>query len=577
MAKRYASERNLESRTQSYPAFLDDVLRPADNMDLRVVDLFAGCGGLALGFEAQGFETHGYEMDPDACSTYRRNLTGPCTTAVLTPETALPQADVVIGGPPCQPFSVGGRQLGLADSRDGFPVFIAAIRSLEPKVWMFENVRGMFYRSRDYLEEILDRLRGLNYVVEHRVLNAVDFGVPQNRERLIVVGHRSRFAFPSPLAKRVTAGEAVGELAVQVPADSKFLSASMDAYVERYERASKCVNPRDLHLDRPARTLTCRRKRCSSDTRSARMICPRTTYCGRERRRSGVRRRDARADMPTRTSSRVPSGAIQRFRSVASPSAVAVAGAWRRKWRGDATSPSAAPTVVKRSARATPRRRDPRADPPHAGSAFGNQAPVQRRTQRASTHAAVGGGPSRSGQANITSRSHSRTAHSARKASHATRDHACTQSGPLLVQQRGGPPKTQSSSERQRMTSSPSPSSSTTRTSSSSWSSATTTTSSSTTGSVGVTGSPVEGSAAPQATRSTSQGTTALGMTTGYQSRPSPKPRARRADRTTADAPGGEPPRRSVFPSRLGDGASRSLIDAGAPRGATTTTMAIAT
>ena len=83
-------------------------------------------------------------------------------------------------------------------------------------------------------------------------------GVPQNRERLIVVGHRGGFSFPKPDEQRVTAGEALGDLATMCPPESKFLTPSMDRYVAKYEAASKCIRPRDLHLCKPARTLTCR-------------------------------------------------------------------------------------------------------------------------------------------------------------------------------------------------------------------------------------------------------------------------------------------------------------------------------
>jgi DNA (cytosine-5)-methyltransferase 1 len=240
-----------------YPENLAQLLKPQPNGTPLVIDLFAGCGGLALGFEAQGFATHGYEMDADACASYRKNLKGPCTQTLLTPETKLPQADIVIGGPPCQPFSVGGHQLGLRDSRDGFPIFISAVKRLNPKIWLFENVRGLFYRNHWYLEEVVDALQDLNYTVEIRLLNAVHYGVPQNRERVVVVGHRGTFAFPSQTLT-VTAGEALGSLTQSCPSDAKLFTPSMDDYVARYEKASKCIRPRDLHLDQPSRTLTCR-------------------------------------------------------------------------------------------------------------------------------------------------------------------------------------------------------------------------------------------------------------------------------------------------------------------------------
>ena len=241
-----------------YAAYLNCALRPAPLRSPLVLDLFAGCGGLSLGFEAQGFETIGFEKDKDSCATYRKNLVGSCVQTMLTPETPLPPATVVIGGPPCQPFSVIGKQAGIADVRDGFPVFVSAVNRLQPDVWLFENVRGLFYRNKGYLDIILSELRGLNYFVEVKLLNAADYGVPQNRERVVVIGHRGRFRFPEALPQRLTAAEAIADTASSAPRESKFLTASMDRYVAAYEKASSCVRPRDLHLDRPARTLTCR-------------------------------------------------------------------------------------------------------------------------------------------------------------------------------------------------------------------------------------------------------------------------------------------------------------------------------
>ncbi len=242
----------------SYVEKINHVLKPATSGSPLVVDLFAGCGGLSLGFEAQEFETHGFEMDADSCATYRKNLKGQCTQVVLTPETDLPAAPVLIGGPPCQPFSVGGKQKGLKDSRDGFPIFISAIERLRPEIWLFENVRGLLYRNKWYLDEITQALQSLGYVVECKLLNAVDFGIPQNRERIIVIGHKGNFSFPKLLERKISAGEALGELAFQAPPECKFLTPSMDEYVAKYEKASFCKRPRDLHLDAPARTLTCR-------------------------------------------------------------------------------------------------------------------------------------------------------------------------------------------------------------------------------------------------------------------------------------------------------------------------------
>ncbi|MCO5247507.1 MAG: DNA cytosine methyltransferase [Chitinophagales bacterium] len=239
---------------------INNKLKPWVDTELNktVVDLFAGCGGLSLGFEANGFKTIGYEMLDCATETYNKNLLGNCFIEELTPSFTYPKADIVIGGPPCQPFSVGGKQLGLKDSRDGFPVFIAAVKQLNPEIFMFENVRGILYKNKWYLDEVVAELQSLGYQISYALLNAVNYEVPQNRERVIVIGAKNKIELPSPIPRKVTAGEALGELAYQHNKDSKFFTKSMDKYVANYEKASKCINPRDLYLHRPARTLTCR-------------------------------------------------------------------------------------------------------------------------------------------------------------------------------------------------------------------------------------------------------------------------------------------------------------------------------
>lgn len=242
----------------NYVENINTLLKPETNGSPLVLDLFAGCGGLALGFEAQGFETLGFEMDKDCCATYKANLSGDCIQARLDADFKFPKAQVVIGGPPCQPFSVGGHQKGIMDSRDGFPAFISAVQQANPDIWMFENVRGLMYKNKSYLEAIIAELEALNYRVEYQLLHAVQHGVPQNRERMIVVGHRGNFQFPTIQSLKVTAGEAIKDIIDFEDADSKFLTPSMDTYVAKYEKASKCITPRDLHLDRPARTVTCR-------------------------------------------------------------------------------------------------------------------------------------------------------------------------------------------------------------------------------------------------------------------------------------------------------------------------------
>lgn len=241
-----------------YSKKLADLLVPKVNTVWRVVDLFAGCGGLSLGFESAGFSTIGYEMVASAAQTYNQNLVGECTEARLEVGFDYPAADVVIGGPPCQPFSVRGKQQGMKDARDGFPIFIDAVRRISPRVFLFENVRNLMYSHKWYLDLILKELGNLGYIVEFRCLNAVNHGVPQNRERIIVVGHRSSFDFPQKENFVVTVADAIGDTMTGIPDGSRFLTPEQDAYIAEYERKSHCARPRDLHPDIPSRTITCR-------------------------------------------------------------------------------------------------------------------------------------------------------------------------------------------------------------------------------------------------------------------------------------------------------------------------------
>lgn len=240
---------------------INKILKPNFTESVKVLDLFAGCGGLSLGFEAAGFETIGYECVEAAAETYNKNLKGHCFCDMLKVGYEYPdmdKIDIVIGGPPCQPFSRIGNQKGMEDARDGFPIFIDAIKRIKPRVFLFENVQNILGRHKWYLDLILEELRKLGYMVEYRVLNAVNYGVPQNRERLITVGYRTRFQYPIIEKKKVSVGEAIGDLMTQFDEHSKFLTPQQDAYIAAYEAKSGCLNPRDLYPDMPARTLTCR-------------------------------------------------------------------------------------------------------------------------------------------------------------------------------------------------------------------------------------------------------------------------------------------------------------------------------
>ena len=180
-------------------------------------DLFAGCGGLGLGFECAGFKTHGYEMKAPAARSYAENLDGGCDHVMLDlgmPDGREGGVDLIIGGPPCQPFSQIGYQRGHRDPRDGFPVFLDAVARLRPKIAIIENVRGLLFRNRDYLAKAADELKRFGYQVDARLLNARDYGAPQNRERVVVVAHLGGWEWPEAVVTEpVAAGIAIGDTA----------------------------------------------------------------------------------------------------------------------------------------------------------------------------------------------------------------------------------------------------------------------------------------------------------------------------------------------------------------------------
>ena len=252
-----------------YAKELDQILKPEINPDLPVVvDLFAGAGGLSLGFEAVGFKTIGYEMNSTYCDTYNNNLQGECIELELNQDSDIVESDIIIGSPPCQPFSEVGKGRGLKDARDGFPAFISIVKRNRPLIWMFENVLGMIHgKNIGYLIEIREAMekdyRIYPVLDRSKKINCADYGVPQSRKRIFMIGYRKGiYKFPrktTPIRKlHVTAGEALDDLLENTNQEYEYLSEKQEEYIKSYEIKCELKTPRDLHMNSPSRTLTTR-------------------------------------------------------------------------------------------------------------------------------------------------------------------------------------------------------------------------------------------------------------------------------------------------------------------------------
>lgn len=173
-------------------------------MKFRFIDLFAGIGGIRLGFESVGGKcVFSSEWDKYAQDTYKANF-GECPQGDITKiePTTIPEHDILLAGFPCQAFSICGDQKGFLDTRGTLFFNIEEIlRIKRPYAFLLENVKNL--KSHDKgrtFKTILRHLENLGYYLHHTILNSLDFSIPQKRERTIIVGFRDNieFSFPKP-------------------------------------------------------------------------------------------------------------------------------------------------------------------------------------------------------------------------------------------------------------------------------------------------------------------------------------------------------------------------------------------
>ncbi len=193
---------------------------------MKIIDLFCGIGGLSLGFEQSGFEVlYAVDMWEDAVKTYNHNRKDKVARVMSVEDfnkDVLPhlasenEITGIIGGPPCQGFSTVGKR-EIDDPRNKMYLeFYKAVKLANPDFFVIENVKGMLTLNKGaFVKDLLERFgeNGLGYTISYKLLNAADYGIPQNRYRVFYVGIKNKkFEFPTPYDYQLTAKDGISDL-----------------------------------------------------------------------------------------------------------------------------------------------------------------------------------------------------------------------------------------------------------------------------------------------------------------------------------------------------------------------------
>ena len=245
------------------------------------IDLFAGCGGMAKGFRYAGFEcVIANEFDEKAAITYRSNFNHPLVVGDITLSEVKQilyelvgdkNVDVVVGGFPCQGFSMSGKRLVDDPRNQLFREFVEVVKVSKPKIVVGENVEGILSMDNgEVVKQIIEEFSNLGYKMEYKVLNAADYGVPQLRKRVIFIGNRIGVEniFPEPILtpeNYKTVKDAIGDLVGHGHDEklSHLITASKYEILERMKDIKEGENfyqtrrdsCRKLFWDRPAPTV----------------------------------------------------------------------------------------------------------------------------------------------------------------------------------------------------------------------------------------------------------------------------------------------------------------------------------
>lgn len=170
----------------------------------KVISLFAGAGGVDIGFQKAGFEViWANDFDENAVNTFKKNIGDHIVLGDITQikSSEIPDgADVITGGFPCQGFSVANNKRNMEDKRNFlYKEMLRIIKDKQPKFFMAENVKGLLSLGKGLVIKMIEEdFQEIGYKIDYRVLNSADYGVPQQRERVIIIGNRLGLANPFP-------------------------------------------------------------------------------------------------------------------------------------------------------------------------------------------------------------------------------------------------------------------------------------------------------------------------------------------------------------------------------------------
>ena len=226
-------------------------------MKFKVLDLFSGAGGFSCGLDSlDSFETViGSDFDPNVLVTFGKNIKGsltingditdPNVKKQIIEEAKQRKVNMVIGGPPCQGFSLKGKNLGLDDPRNFlFLEYVKIVKELKPEVFVIENVKNLINACEGYfIKQIISEFTQLGYILNYGVLNAANFGVPQHRERAIIIGSLSKsVALPSPNQPTTTVYDAISDLDYLESGEGAFESKYRKEAITEYQRKLRNKN-----------------------------------------------------------------------------------------------------------------------------------------------------------------------------------------------------------------------------------------------------------------------------------------------------------------------------------------------